>query len=192
MSNYFLSLLTSLKLADILGELDAQDGGATGESYAAFLVEIRGNFVMSEDKELRSIEVSNIDAAKVAVAMAAAIIIIPTLLAFGNSVDDIGGYFAQKLIAGLFLFPILFLIAKYVVKPKKRTNLSSETGALVEERDISKWNYFGVIVGPIMLVLIFVPDFLEGKVGVNYWLGVIFWIVVIFFSAKNILKTRRR
>lgn len=147
---------------------------------------------MIENKEPKSNNVSNMAAAKVALAMALAIIFVPTLLALGNNVNDLGGFFALKLVTGVFSFPVLFLIAKYVVMPKQKTELESGAVEEVEEKKLSKWNYFGVLIGLATLALIFVPEFLKGKSGVNFWLGVVFWIVVIFFSAKNILKARRR
>lgn len=146
---------------------------------------------MSGTKKLASAKVSNKEATKIALAMALAVIFVPTLLALGNNVDDIGGFFAKKLLVGVFSFPILFLIAKYVFKPKAEVALSEESKGSLDSKPLSKWNYVGIIVGPLMLAFVFLPDFLAGKTGVNYLLGVIFWIVVIFFSARNILRSKR-
>lgn len=148
---------------------------------------------MSEDKESRTNNVSNKEAAKIAAAMAVALIVVPTIFALGNNVEDIGGFFAKKLIVGVFSFPVLFLIAKYVVlKPKQKAEITIGATGVTVDKKLSKWSYVGVLVGPLMLGLIFVPEFVDGKSGFNFWLGVVFWIVVIFFSAKNIFNARKR
>ena len=146
---------------------------------------------MSIDQQSESEKPSNKAVAKIAAAMVAAFIFVPTFVAVLNNHPDIGGFFSIKLITGLAGFPVLFFLIKYFYKPKKdkafgqKIDISDEADRIPKK--ISKWNYVGVVLGSLALAFIFVPDFVAGKAGGTFFMGAIFWIVVIFFSLKNIL-----
>lgn len=101
---------------------------------------------------------------------------------------------AEKLVVGIAWFPILFLglwawgtfSKKDPLQSKPRISPKTNTNGKP-----SKWNYVSILAGILMLLFIFLPDFINGTLAGQYYLGVIFWIAVIIYCTRNILQARK-
>lgn len=135
-----------------------------------------------------------ISAFKWAAGLSAGFIIGPTVVILANGQGDTGGMIAGKFVVGIAWFPILFfglwawgtfskkdpLQSKPISSPTTNTNGKP-----------NKWNYVSILAGILMLLFIFLPEFINGTLAGQYYLGVIFWIAVIIYCICNILQARK-
>lgn len=118
---------------------------------------------------------------------------------------------AEKLIVGIYWFPILFLgfwgwgmLTKK--NPANGGTLDSKpdtieapptanmTGIHVNSssRKPSKWNYVGIGAGAFMLLFLFLPQIISGAIANQYYLGAAFWVGIIIYCTINISRAKEQ
>ncbi|PQA84061.1 hypothetical protein C5F52_06355 [Limnohabitans sp. TS-CS-82] len=128
-------------------------------------------------------------ALKISAGLVAAYIFLPFLIALINGHHDLGGFFAIKLVSGLALLPFVYAIVWYLEKTQKAKVSDIDSPELTHPKT-SKWNYAGIILGPLALFFIFLPDYNAGKTGGTFYIGLLFWIIVIIYSVKNLMQKK--
>jgi hypothetical protein len=148
---------------------------------------------------------------KWAAGLSAGFILGPIFLGITSGSDVSGKLIAEKLIVGVFSFPIIFLGlwiwgAQSKKNPITGVSLGSEkatieiaatTDSLGKSdnsklpKKPSKWNYVGIGSGLFMLLFLFIPEMIDGTLANQYYLGAAFWVGVIIYSTINILSARK-
>ncbi|HRR41758.1 MAG TPA: hypothetical protein P5244_11050 [Syntrophales bacterium] len=158
-----------------------------------------------------------ISALKWALGLSLGFILGPILINLAGGEENTGNFVAQKLMAGIALFPILFIgIWIWGINTKKNspsnnpaqsrgspvsihpnyspprpTNYSIPQKATSAPKTINKWNYAGIGAGIFMLLFLFVPEMLKGTLEKQYYLGGAFWIGVIILCSVNIIRAKK-
>ena len=155
------------------------------------------------------VKTAAVSALKWAALLSAGLILGPMLMAVvvgGSSAGRLGELFAQKLVVGIFWFPILFIgiwvasssAMRVATKDTSLTGGSTDTSAspspptapIVVVQTVSKWTYVWLGVGIFMLLFLFLPEIISGTLARQYFLGVVFWLGVIIYCGKKIIRGR--
>lgn len=152
-----------------------------------------------------------VTAVKWAAGLSAGFILGPLVMGLASGTTVPGKLIAEKLVVGIFWFPILFFgLWAWGALSKKNPvtgadldseQLQTETPATTNKDskpDYSepstkpnKWNYVGVGAGVFMLLFLFLPEIISGTLANQYYLGAAFWVGVIIYSSLNILRARK-
>ena len=141
-----------------------------------------------------------------ALVLSGGLILSPIVISLASGAGLSGEVIATKLVAGVGLFPILFVglwawgalskrnpITGAQIKPTDSSPLAAPT--LQEKISVEgsppakagKWNYVGIGVGAFMLLFLFLPQMIGGTLR-NGYLGAAFWVGVIIYCTLNIVR----
>lgn len=132
------------------------------------------------------------NAAKYAIAVSAAYILIPPIIRISEGLEVSGNFMAQRVIVGLAWFLIVFIgfFVKGLFSKEQHEDISSDTQK--GPKKLSKWNFVFVIFAPLALWGFFGEPISNGTLESRYYLGVVFWVVVTIISGRNIWMALRR
>lgn len=150
-------------------------------------------------------------AVKWAAGLSAGVILGPIIMGLASGTAVPGNLIAEKLIVGIFGFPILFFglwawgalskknpVTGDVLDSKSETTETTATANKISNLDSSppcgkpsKWNYVGIGAGVFMLLFLFLPQIISGTLANQYYLGAAFWIGVIIYSSINICRAKK-
>jgi hypothetical protein len=152
-----------------------------------------------------------VTAVKWAAGLSAGFILGPIVMGLTSGAAVPGKLIAEKLIVGIFWFPILFFglwawgallkknpvsgaaldSAKAQIEAPATTNEVSNPDDSASLKKPNKWNYVGIGAGVFMLLFLFLPQIISGTLANQYYLGAAFWVGVIIYSSLNILRARK-
>lgn len=167
---------------------------------------------MKDNAMKQHVRESAISAAKWAFMLSAAIVLGPLLVgvAGGGGVD--GNLIAQKLMAGLGSFPILFIgfwvygiftkkepvtgmsmqpLTQQTIPPQSQSSIVTSTQVHTAPEKPSVWNYIWGGIGLFMLLFLFLPEIVNGTLADQYYIGAAFWIGVIIYCFVNISRSEK-
>ena len=146
-----------------------------------------------------------VSAFKWALGLSLGFILGPVVTSLASGTELSGNQIGQKLIAGIVLFPILFLglwVWGAFSKKDPFAGLSfdinkGKTPTTVQDPDHrtngiqgrpNKWNYVFNGMALFMLLFLFIPEIIRGTLANIYYLGAAFWVGVIVYCSLNILR----
>jgi len=152
-----------------------------------------------------------VTAVKWAAGLSAGFILGPIVMGLASGTAIPGKLIAEKLIVGIFWFPIFFFglwawgalskknpVTGATLDPKIETTETPVPTNKAGNLDISppsgkpnKWNYVGIGAGVFMLLFLFLPQIISGTLANQYYLGAAFWVGVIIYSSLNIRRARK-
>lgn len=159
-------------------------------------------------------------AAKFSLVASSAFIVAPIIVHVASGIEVTGGFLAQKLVIGIFLFPVIFLVI-WAYRSARQIDIApaiqSPSSVPIDESPInnpnigmvttkqsqapvtsetmfnrpSPWNYVMIAVGVSMLLFMFLPVVLSGNIATQHYLSAAFWVGVIAYCAMNIKNASR-
>ena len=132
-----------------------------------------------------------ISALKWALGLSLGYILGPIVYNLACGVENTSDFIALRLVTGVFLFPVIFLVMwMWGIKTKNKLPADPQKAASAPKA-VSKWNYAGIGAGIFMLLFLFVPEMLKGTLEKQYYLGGAFWIGVIILCTVNIIRAKK-
>jgi hypothetical protein len=204
------------------GNLEVADEGAGSDvacpicSRIITIPEKPSQFILTSDQRATKphIKKAAISAAVWAAGLCGGFILGPLFIGLPGGAGISPEEIAKKLVAAVFLFPIIFVVVWLwgifmkkgtAVQPSQQhsIDLESTTPAIptpesphaIQKEDLrakkpGPWNYVWIGVGAFMLLFLFLPRAIRGTLESQYYLGAAFWIGVIIYCCIKISRAK--
>ena len=165
------------------------------------------------------VRASAIPAIKWAFVLCSGFILGPVFIGIAGGVGISGDAFAEKLVVGILLLPILFAgfwfygiftckdpltglghqppssqqpTAQSIAPPSASipSTLSGSLSIVPLAKKPSVWNYVWIGVGTFMLLFMFLPQAISGTLASQYYLGAAIWVGIIIYCLVNISRAK--